>query len=276
MLRQIWRMVGALGLAASALSLANLIFQGFQLGVSAPVQMMLAYYESILQFALGWAQPAISQLAQFLHNWIGISLHPSPEWKHIFVLVWLYFSCDARSSILQGRTITAGATVAFGLLVSLAAILASGGLHSVDQYFLLVAVGAPLTGFLLHAIMESFLTVIFYREPARSIADALRYYFMTEVLSAIASAIAACGIAVATAPYAGASWSTIASLSGFVVIRGCFWLLRGVYIGLHDRAPGETWQKRFARSGSGQFGMLIFSVIFAALLFVALNAGLDG
>jgi hypothetical protein len=44
-------------------------------------------------------------------------------------------------------------------------------------------------------------------------------------------------------------------------------------LGVTDRAGGDSWL-RATRSGSGQFGILIFSVLLSALLFVALNGGL--
>ena len=192
----------------------------------------------------------------------------------VFVLIWLYFSTDARSSFMQKRPITGAATLLFGALVSTAAILASGGGASGAIGDVLWALGTPLAGFVLHALIESILTTIFYKEPDRSIGQSLRYYFMTEVLSALLAGAAAYAIAFAAFPTLGASWATIAALGGFVLVRGAFWLARGVYIGVADRADGETWARRFARSGSGQFGMLIFSVFLGAVLFVALNAGL--
>jgi hypothetical protein len=40
---QIWQTASVLGLGASMLSVASLIFQGFQLGISAPIAAMLAF-----------------------------------------------------------------------------------------------------------------------------------------------------------------------------------------------------------------------------------------
>ncbi|WP_395646132.1 hypothetical protein [Terricaulis sp.] len=270
--RQIWQTASVLGLGASMLSLASLIFQGFELGVSAPIAAMLHFYEAVLSALFGWAEAPLAQLARAVGRWLGAIVRPAPEWKHLFVLVWLYFSTDARSSFMQKRTITATATLALGALVSVAAALASGG--GAETGDVLLAVGVPLTGFLLHAIIESVLTTAFYREPGRSLAHSMRYYFMTEVLSAVIAGAAAIAIAVALAPSAGPSWAAIAALSGFVVVRGAYWLLRGLYIGVTNHGPEESWFRRFVRSGSGQFGMLIFSVVLGALLFVALNAGI--
>lgn len=273
--RHIWQTASALGLGASMLSLASLIFQGFQIGVSAPIAAMLEFYETLLGALLGWAEAPLARLAEAAGRWLGVPLQPAPEWKHVFVLVWLYFSTDARSSFLQRRTITATVTLLLGAVVSVAAAAASGGAASSDLADLLFAVGAPLGGFLIHAVIESTLTTTFYRQAGRSVAASLRYYFMTEVLSALVAGAAAIAIAFAAAPV-GTSWSAISALGGFVLARGAFWLLRGVYIGFTDRAEGESWFRRFVRSGSGQFGMLIFSVLLGALLFVALNAGIGG
>lgn len=272
--KQIWQTASVLGLGASMLSLASLIFQGFELGISAPVAAMLHFYESLLAALLGWTEAPLAKLARAASGWIGLTLHPAPEWKHVFVLVWLYFSTDARSSFMQKRTITATATLIFGALVSVAAAIASGGGASPGLSSLLWAIGVPLAGFLLHAIIESVLTTMFYREPHRTAAHSLRYYFMTEVLSALVAGAAAIVVAIALAPTAGPSWAAITALAGFVVVRGAYWLLRGLYIGVTDHGADESWFRRFARSGSGQFGMLIFSVVLGALLFVALNAGI--
>lgn len=274
MQRQIWQTASFLGLGASMLSLASLIFQGFELGVSAPIAAMLAFYETILNAALGWAEAPLAAFAGLASSWIGVNLHPAPEWKHIFVLVWLYFSTDARSSFMQKSAVTGVATLLFGALVSLAAVAASGGGGGSGVSDILWAIGVPLAGFVLHAVIESVLTTIFYKEAGRSVAQSMRYYFMTEVLSAFVASVGAILIAMLGALHLSASWAAIAALAGFVIVRGGFWLARGLYIGVTDHAPGESWVRRFARSGSGQFGILIFSVVFGALLFVALNAGL--
>ncbi len=272
--RQIWQIASALGLGASVLSLTSLILQGFALGVSAPIGAMIEFYEALLHTLLGWAEGPLEQVADSVERLVGVQLHPSPEWKHVFVLVWLYFSTDARSSFLQGRSVTGATTLVIGFVVSIAAVVVSGGGGSATLADVLWAIGAPLAGFVMHAAIESALTTIFYREPDRSIAGSLRYYFMTEILSALLAGAVALAIAIATLPALGASWAAIAALGSFVFSRGTFWLLRGAYLGFTDRAEDETSLRRFLRSGSGQFGLLLFSVLCGAVLFVALNAGI--
>ncbi|MDZ4690265.1 hypothetical protein [Terricaulis sp.] len=273
MLGLIWKTASVLGLLASALSLASLIIQGFQLGLSAPIGAMLAYYEGLLHALLGWAEPILLRLADFASAWLGIEIRLSPAWKHVFVLVWLYFSVDARSSFLQQRPITASATLVVGLGVSVASVGAVSWANGSDLASVVFATAFPILGFVIHAIIESVLTTAFYRFPGRSVVQSLRYYLMTEVLSALLAG----GVAIAVALMAwrmGAPLAALIALGAFILVRGAYWLLRGVYIEIAECSEGESWRQRFMCSGAGQFGALIFSVVLGALLFVAFNAGL--
>jgi hypothetical protein len=268
-----WKTAGVLGVVASILSVTSLVVQAFELGLSTPASAMLGYYDNVLEHLLGWAAGPLANVSQALTEWSGLHLQTSPDWKHIFVLSWFYFSIDARSSFLENRRITGTATLLLGAVVSLIAAAASGGTGASATSDLFVALGAVLVGFLFHAVLESLLATAYYRAPGRSTSQSLRYYALTEVLSAVGSGMLALLVAYLMATK-GSSRGVVVALGVFVLARGTFWFVRGVHWAVRHGAPGQTWFHRLTGSGSGQFGALFVSIITGVLVFLALNAGL--
>lgn len=94
----------ALTIAAGALSLTMLVKQGIDLGSFAyPLQTCLDWYNTAINFALGWAEPYLAQLAVTLRDLTGLDLKLSPGWKHVLVASLTLFGGVSRMSFANGR-----------------------------------------------------------------------------------------------------------------------------------------------------------------------------
>lgn len=90
--------VRLLFIGLGALSCVSLAAQGFHVRVGPVLNYLIGNEEIILQQIFGElgqaAVRALHNLSKYFH-W-GWSLHLDPAWKHIFVILWLYFKQDVQ------------------------------------------------------------------------------------------------------------------------------------------------------------------------------------
>ena len=109
-----------LSLVLGTLSVVQLIKHGFEMhSFAAPLQLVLDYYETLVHILVGWTEPYLHALLLFIHDLTNWQLKLDPNWKHIFVLLMLFFGAFARHLSASTRT---GAIIlwACGVIVSLA------------------------------------------------------------------------------------------------------------------------------------------------------------
>jgi len=90
--------VRLLFIGLGALSCVSLAAQGFHVRVGPVLNYLVGTEEIILQQIFGdlgqAAVRTLHNLSKYFH-W-GWSLHLDPAWKHIFVILWLYFKQDVQ------------------------------------------------------------------------------------------------------------------------------------------------------------------------------------
>jgi hypothetical protein len=80
-----------------------LVRHGFNYGFSPTLQLMLDAYENTTRFFLGWTEPYIRGLITGLRNFVGWDLTLYPHWKHIFLLMMLYFGARLKAAWVVGE-----------------------------------------------------------------------------------------------------------------------------------------------------------------------------
>ena len=86
-----WKVASVLGLVTGVLSVVSLLRQFWDFGPVPPIQLMLEYYQQFLHAVLGWADAPLRTLVHHLQERINVRMNLSPGWKHVFLLMWLYF-----------------------------------------------------------------------------------------------------------------------------------------------------------------------------------------
>src|SRR5688572_23315420 len=103
MLRRVLSIASLLSFLLGLLSLIVLAKQGLLIGIAAPFEQLIQYYQKITDFFLGWADTPIENLIDYLEHMLNRKLHFDRVWKHIFILLWLYFGSDIRINLRSGR-----------------------------------------------------------------------------------------------------------------------------------------------------------------------------
>ena len=96
----------------SAISATVLAWKGFNLSFGPFLLGMLEAIESDYQYVFGFCEPLIKEQLKLFKAWFGWETALQPHWRHVFVLLWLFFSKYARAvSPLHGTS-----TVVFHLV----------------------------------------------------------------------------------------------------------------------------------------------------------------
>src|SRR5262245_15945451 len=100
------------------LSIVTLIRHGFNYGFGPALHLVLEYYEKIMGVLFGWAEPYITARLAALRDLMGWELVLYPHWKHIFLLMMIYFSARLRSAWSVGERLIAPFMWAFGFVLA--------------------------------------------------------------------------------------------------------------------------------------------------------------
>src|SRR5437899_2016176 len=112
--------VGFLSIISGSLSVVSLVKHGLEMGsFFAPIQLMLDYYEATIYSLLGWwAEPILVRILSYIQRLFSWNLKLDVSWRHIFVLMMLFFGAFARQ--LSGPDRKAAALVwGLGFTVSI-------------------------------------------------------------------------------------------------------------------------------------------------------------
>jgi hypothetical protein len=95
-------MFRALGIVAGAISLSILAWKGFHFGFGPFLLAVLEQIEADYEFFFSFIEPYVQMAVAELRAVLGWNLQLFPHWKHVFVLMWLYFGTNARQVLSSG------------------------------------------------------------------------------------------------------------------------------------------------------------------------------
>lgn len=152
-----WRLAQLMGVITGALSLFALCRQLLNFGLSGPMQIMLNYYHNVLNVLLGWADIPLADLISYLSSFLGLALHLNSNWKHIFVLMWLYFWLDTRTNVRE-RKIFALFGIFLGLAITALTIIAMG----IEEGGSIYGAVVPMLGIFLWETIRNLFSSLFH------------------------------------------------------------------------------------------------------------------
>jgi hypothetical protein len=116
-----------LGIVTGAFSLLALYQAGFDAPPFAPfLQLILDFDSEIKRYIFKSIEPLLTELTRRFNEWTGWRLELYPYWKHIVVLLWLYFGGGARLAWRQNDKAGAIFRVVWGGLIAVPAGAAFG------------------------------------------------------------------------------------------------------------------------------------------------------
>jgi hypothetical protein len=275
----VFSVLGLIGFACAGLSVAALVWRALTLGVSSAMRVLMDYYDGILTVLLGWARPYVSSLVEFVGQWIAIDLDLHDHWKHVFVLIGVYFFRDATETLKVGRPVSALFLLVIGFVIALFSAAGSGSIAPVaDDYWAQFWIAAiPVIGVTLYDFLKLLQYTFFLRKwvaerTGEKYAEAWPY-FVARIhyvarIPPFGLGVAALG-ALLPLQYAG-----LATLLFLVVVLTLYWIRTGALRVPKVRKPGETWWQAFYGTGPGLLGAAMAGVLISAMAYLLTNAGL--
>jgi hypothetical protein len=276
---------GLIGRLMGGISLLALLKQSFDYGIGPVLMTLLDYYDKLLAVLLDWAHPYINIVLIKIGALIGWPFVLYPHWKHVFVLLEIYFFREATVAWtgVYGKA-NAVFCLVLGLGVAFISSVATGVVPIVQESivgnFMIGAIpvlGAALYGVIGFLNDATFLRHAYAREHHQEIPTWWEHYVWgikrVVIRSLIGLLILWIGLqvpVVQTLPSPG-----LAMFGALVFVFGIYWLLDGIIDSARLRVQNEPRWSAYWRSNHTQLGTAMVSTFFWIALFLLLNAGLS-
>jgi len=267
-----------IGRFIGACSAFALFHYSLKFGLGSIFQLLLEYYDRVVGLFLGWAKPYIeSGLAC-----VGWSLSLYPQWKHILVIMCIYFLRNALNSYRADDRGIGHFELVWGFTVALVASVAAGTLPltSEDQIANFLIAAIPIGGIWAYEIGDVAWRATFYRERAARIyhrpTPTWWAYFEgglrgTTVRTLIGIVLLAVGLQVPALQRLPAPGLVL--LAALVFAQALNFLRMGISDAERLRTPGESWSSAYWRTGVAKLGAAMLSVFFWAGILLLSSAG---
>lgn len=265
------------------LSVVMLIKHGFEVSFVSALLIVLDYYEGGMRLLFVWVEPYIGALLRILSTWIGLEMQLFSHWKHVFVLLGVYFVRDVSETYAVDRRGSAIFLAVLGIVFGLLASIGSGtiALSQGDRLasFLIVAIpvfgvtGYDLGKLLWYATWLREWTAERYDEPLQDWWPYLRdrLHFVARLL-AVGLAVAWFGLDVGFVQQSRNPGLVL--LLALVMLLTIYWLVIGAIRAKDVRIDDDTWLQAFQRTGAALLGIAMLRVLIFSALFLLTNAGL--
>jgi hypothetical protein len=247
---------------------------------------MLEYYEQFLSVLLGWADEPLQKLIEQLRAWTSMPWSLAPGWKHVFVLLWLYFSSDTKTKWPDWKSFAVFSIVLGGVTALVSSVAIGMGAVGAPRSRLLPAM-VPMAAVFVYELIRAVWNATFsdrtyplnspgsFDASSKTWSEVFVYCLLSYALPIWIVGALALGIAWLVGSFLPSGIDmTIFSLFCFVVVLAFYLLARGAFRASYYRNECETRIHRFKRSKSTHLGLLLLTTMLGTMLFVALNTGL--
>lgn len=267
-----------MGVVAGTLSLVMLLKLGLVTGgYVGPLLIAVDYYEAWTHALTGWLEPYIQLALSGLQASFDLHLSLHPHWKHILLLMWLYFGADARTYWARRKYGFSITTILWGGVVAFAASICSGVAPITAGSANRAIAAIPIGGVVIYELGIIVWKMLFFEKGATEIGEAFRSGLVRFLIPTLFIGLGT----LAVGDFAKNAYGNqrpenqgLLILATFVVGLVVFRFLRGIWTATYDRDMNETWMHRFRRSGSTRIAGLMVSTLLGAAAYIALNAGL--
>ena len=283
MFRPVLQSIAFAGLFLGVMSLVSLTQMTLDFGLSAPIAVLLNYYNNLINTMFLWAEPIASYTLLWIERLVGLDFSLDPVWKHVLVLQWLYFGADARANFELRRNGFAFFTMLWGAFVGFIASVATGTTALGETKLNLVAVSIPVIAIVIFELGRTTVSAIFKLPSPGRVNDGLtRAEIFAYLFWRFPVAIAMLGLLVVLfgllvpweSSFAKSTNQNLLTLAIFVISLTGLFVIRGLFDVSGRRWTGMTILQRFSQSTSVRIGLLMAATVAGALFIVLTNAGL--
>ena len=241
-----------------------------------PLQLMLHYYEQFMRAIFGWAEPLVVTILRPVGQYLSVDLHLMPHWKHVFVLLWLYFGTYARVYWRKGEKLSAAFSILLGGILALMASAISGSLGGATVAESAAIFFVPILAMIMFEYGISAFNLVFANIMGLGFRAMMKFTFVQFVLPQALISVAVFGTLLAALesyPLSVGSLGLV-GLAAYSFIIALYWILRALRKALRASGSGIDLRSRILQESGTRIGLLMLSTLLGAVLFVAANAGL--
>ncbi len=271
---------GRLGRILGALSILRLIELGFTSGFGSVLGLLLEYYERLLGWLVWPIEPFIKAWIAQLHRYIGWPEALYTHWKHVFVLLGIYFFREVGIK----RPYDAGTV--FNLFLGLSVALTCGvlagtiPLTKADEASNFLIGAALILGAVAYAVIGFVWDATFVRHQYAKDRNrltptwwghfswGLKRIFLRSLVGLVLLWVGLQIPIVQEMPSPGLAMSIV-----LVIAFALYWLWDGVKDGNQIRREDESRRAAYWRSLHTQLGLAILGPIFWCFVFIVMRAG---
>ena len=241
-----------------------------------PLQLMLDFYEKLTHAIFGWAEPLIDRILRPAREYLSLDLHLKPHWKHVFVLLWLYFGTYARVYWSKGEKLSAAFSIPCGFVLALLASTLAGSINDETVASGAVVFFLPIAAMILFEYGISLFNWFFANIMGLEFRALMRFTFIQFALpQALIGAAIFSGLAAIITVYSLSVTNIgLVGLAIYCFTIAVYWMLRALRRVWLMFGAGTDFRSRILQAPGTRIGLLMLATLLGGVLFVAANAGL--
>lgn len=271
-----------MGQILGAVSLFALIVHAFHLGIGSAMGLLLEYFERVLQLMLGWAEPYIQSVLDWVNSILGWHLILAPHWKNIAFLMSLYFGAYVWDAMHRRFFRAMFFYIVVGFPIAIICAVATGSV-SLEQSGIwkvianVTVASIPLIGVIVFSLVTAIRAAKWYRPEGVTFDQQLRRLFRHPIRFAVI------GWSIVLVGCVSLSFtSDQKQIQPSVIVLLVLTLALAIYrIILQDAWQGQEpgtrstveWWRDVNASGGGRIGLRMLRAFFGAVALVLLNVG---
>lgn len=271
--------ITVIGFLLGVISILNLVELAFNVGFISSLDIMLTWYDHAVAFVMSPFEPPLRSLIRKVADRLNLNIELHAHWKHIFVLLMVYFGARARTVWRAGLRATAAFLTVLGLLIAIPSSAFAGAIPLGDSessqgsnlFVLAVALGGL---FIFELTGSAYAAVRWPYQPGdnwlKTFLRNLRGDFTVVIVGAIALVLSANSDFPLFRSIANPG---LAFLSAAILAVSVYWILANKFLP-REQSP-TSWWREFRRSNNARFGLAVLAVFLGVAVVLVLNAGLS-
>jgi hypothetical protein len=260
------------------LSLISLLTSGFKVGWVEPLRKVVEQYLVLTNTVRHVVEPYVVPAFNALAEAMNIRLLFGPRWPDVFLLMLIYLGSRVKSYMAGGKYVRAAAMLTISVATCITSAFFASSVDLETPFGVLAATSIPLLGFVAYDAVYACVGASLDHRRQGSWASEFKRHLLFSVPLVLLSLVLNLLLATVFARILRTPYQAFVLIFAidYAVISG-YWAVLSLKHAKQrqNRLLGESTSQRFWRSSATNVSLNVALVLFSAVLFMLLNAGLQ-